>query len=28
MARRDVEFGLVTVCAAGGMAFAMVVERR
>ena len=28
MRRRDVEFGLVTVCAAGGMAFAMVVERR
>ena len=28
MARRDVEFGLVTVCAAGGMGFAMVVERR
>lgn len=28
MARRDLEFGLVTVCAAGGMAFAMVVERR
>lgn len=28
MARRDVEFGLITVCAAGGMAFAMVVERR
>lgn len=27
MARRDVEFGLVTVCAAGGMGFAMVVER-
>ncbi|MDZ7781218.1 MAG: acetyl-CoA C-acyltransferase [Gemmatimonadota bacterium] len=28
MARRDVEFGLITVCAAGGMACAMVVERR
>ena len=28
MARRDVEFGLVTVCAAGGMGLAMVVERR
>ena len=28
MRRRDVEFGLITVCAAGGMAFAMVVERR
>jgi acetyl-CoA acyltransferase len=28
MARRDVEFGLITVCAAGGMGFAMVVERR
>ncbi len=28
MARRDVEFGLVTVCAAGGMGFAMVLERR
>jgi acetyl-CoA acyltransferase len=28
MARRDVEFGLITVCAAGGMAFAMVLERR
>lgn len=27
MARRDVELGLVTVCAAGGMGFAMVVER-
>jgi len=26
MARRDVEFGLITVCAAGGMGFAMVVE--
>jgi acetyl-CoA acyltransferase len=28
MARRDAQFGLVTVCAAGGMGFAMVVERR
>ncbi len=28
MARRDVEFGLLTVCAAGGMACAMVLERR
>jgi len=28
MTRRDVEFGLITVCAAGGMGFAMVVERR
>tara|TARA_B000000437_G_C11610783_1_gene291273 strand:- start:337 stop:795 length:459 start_codon:yes stop_codon:yes gene_type:complete len=28
MARRGVEFGLITVCAAGGMGFAMVVERR
>jgi acetyl-CoA acyltransferase len=28
MARRDVEFGLLTVCAAGGMGFAMVLERR
>ncbi len=28
MARRDVQFGLVTVCAAGGMGFAMVLERR
>ena len=27
MARRDVQFGLITVCAAGGMGFAMVVER-
>lgn len=27
MARRDVELGLVTVCAAGGMGFAMVLER-
>ena len=28
MARRDVEFGLITVCAAGGLGFAMVLERR
>ncbi len=28
MGRRDVEFGLITVCAAGGMGFAMVLERR
>ena len=28
MARRDVQFGMLTVCAAGGMGFAMVVERR
>jgi acetyl-CoA acyltransferase len=28
MARREVQFGLVTVCAAGGMGFAMVLERR
>jgi acetyl-CoA acyltransferase len=28
MARRDAQFGLITVCAAGGMGFAMVVERR
>ena len=28
MARRDVQFGLVSVCAQGGMAFAMVLERR
>jgi len=28
MTRRDVEFGLITVCAAGGMGFAMVLERR
>ncbi len=27
MARRDVEFGLVTVCAAGGLGFAMVLQR-
>jgi acetyl-CoA acyltransferase len=28
MERRDGQFGLITVCAAGGMGFAMVVERR
>ncbi|MGH7645312.1 MAG: acetyl-CoA C-acyltransferase [Gemmatimonadales bacterium] len=28
MARRDVQFGLVSVCAQGGMALAMVLERR
>jgi acetyl-CoA acyltransferase len=28
MRRRDVQFGLVSVCAQGGMAFAMVLERR
>jgi acetyl-CoA acyltransferase len=28
MNRRDVQFGLVTVCAAGGLGFAMVLERR
>ena len=28
MTRRDVQFGLVTVCAAGGLGFAMVLERR
>ena len=28
MAKRDVEFGLVSVCAQGGMGFAMVLERR
>jgi acetyl-CoA acyltransferase len=28
MIRRDIEFGLITVCAAGGMGFAMVLERR
>jgi acetyl-CoA acyltransferase len=27
MKRRDAEFGLITVCAAGAMGFAMVVER-
>jgi len=27
LARRDGQFGLMTVCAAGGMGFAMVVER-
>ena len=28
MRRRDVQFGLISVCAQGGMAFAMVLERR
>jgi acetyl-CoA acyltransferase len=28
MTRRDVQFGLLTLCAAGGMGFAMVLERR
>ncbi|MGD8322370.1 MAG: acetyl-CoA C-acyltransferase [Gemmatimonadota bacterium] len=28
MVRRDVEYGLMTLCAAGGMGFAMVLERR
>jgi len=28
MTRRDVQFGLVSVCAQGGMALAMVLERR
>jgi len=28
MERRDVQFGLLTLCAAGGMGFAMVLERR
>jgi acetyl-CoA acyltransferase len=28
MIRRDVQFGLISVCAQGGMAFAMVLERR
>ena len=28
MKRRDVELGLVSICAQGGMAFAMVLERR
>jgi acetyl-CoA acetyltransferase len=27
MRRRDVDLGLVTVCAAGGLGFAMVLER-
>jgi len=27
MKRRDVQFGLISVCAAGGMGFAMVLER-
>ncbi len=28
MARRDVQFGLLTPCAGGGMGFAMVLKRR
>ena len=28
MVRRDVQFGLISVCAQGGMGFAMVLERR
>jgi acetyl-CoA acyltransferase len=28
MARRDVPFGLLSICAQGGMGFAMVLERR
>jgi len=28
MARRDVQFGLLSICAQGGMGFAMVLERR
>jgi acetyl-CoA acyltransferase len=28
MARRDVQFGLISICAQGGMGFAMVLERR
>jgi acetyl-CoA acyltransferase len=28
MKRRDVQFGLVSICAQGGMGFAMVLERR
>jgi acetyl-CoA acyltransferase len=28
MRRRDVQFGLISVCAQGGMGFAMVLERR
>jgi acetyl-CoA acyltransferase len=28
MQRRDVQFGLLSICAQGGMAFAMVLERR
>jgi acetyl-CoA acetyltransferase len=27
MARRDVQFGLISICAQGGMGFAMVLER-
>ena len=27
MVRRDVEFGLVSICAQGGMGYAMVLER-
>jgi acetyl-CoA acyltransferase len=28
MKRRDVQFGLISICAQGGMGFAMVLERR
>jgi len=28
MTRRDVQFGLLSICAQGGMGFAMVLERR
>ena len=28
MVRRDVQFGLISICAQGGMGFAMVLERR
>ena len=28
MKRRDVQFGLISVCAQGGMGFAMILERR
>jgi acetyl-CoA acetyltransferase len=28
MRRRDVQFGLVSICAQGGMGYAMVLERR
>jgi len=28
MARRDVQFGLLSICAQGGMGLAMVLERR
>ena len=28
MLRRDVQFGLISVCAQGGMGFAMVLERK